>query len=79
MLGAFLLLVGVVLLFFFGMPYRTRTRGTSRLLLEAIDQKDLAQEKLYDFIGWIGLLLMIVGTGMQMYASWIEIPVRHAA
>ena len=65
-------LVGVLTLFRYGMPYRTRTRGKNNLVLwgdEAVDRDDLAQEKRYDVIGWIGIALIIVGAGLQIVAS----------
>ncbi len=63
--GLLMTLVGVILLFRYGMPYRVRTGGNSALLLEGVDQNAVRAERRYGIIGRLGLALIILGTGAQ--------------
>lgn len=65
-IGIVISLAGVLLLFRYGMPYRTRTGGDSIL---TINQSDIKQERRYDVLGWIGLILVIVGAACQIVAT----------
>lgn len=76
-IGIVLLFVGVVLLFFFGMPYRTRRGGASYIILERKDEEDLKIERRYDVYGWIGLVLMTLGTAAQIWASILDLARAH--
>ena len=67
--GLMLVFVGVIILFRYGMPYRLRRGGASYILREKVDKDDLKQEKFYDFLGWIGLILISAGTLAQIRAS----------
>jgi hypothetical protein len=61
--------VGVIVLFRYGMPYRTRRGEASYLLLEGdegTDTEDLRQEERFNVLGWVGLFLIVVGTGLQI-------------
>ena len=51
------------------MPYRIRRGGVSFLALEQRDTADLKQERLYDLLGLIGLVLVIAGTLCQIIAN----------
>jgi len=53
------------------MPYRVRTRGASYALREEVDQAAIKAERRYTILGWIGLALILVGTGAQIIANWI--------
>jgi hypothetical protein len=57
---------GVILLFFFGMPYRTRTGGYSTYITEQPDPKVARAEVWFDVLGWLGLALIILGTAAQI-------------
>ena len=61
-------LVGVLILFRYGMPYRVETRGEGSLLLEGTDRDAIAIEKVYRRLGYVGLCLVIIGTGLQSAA-----------
>ncbi len=60
-------LVGVVLLFLYGMPFKTRRSGPALLIRHknAAEERD---EKLHDKMGWIGLLTITFGTVFQIIA-----------
>jgi hypothetical protein len=68
-IGLLCVMAGVILLFAFGMPYRTRRGGASFLILEEKDTADLKQERLYDVLGLVGLVLVVTGTACQIIAN----------
>ena len=62
-------LVGVILLFRYGMPYRvSNPEGTSSLLLEGNDPDIVITDSHYTMLGTFGLVLIIAGTGLQCFA-----------
>ena len=69
--GLVMNLVGVVLLFRYGMPYRVRTGGDLILWKtgRAPDPAVVALERRYVVPGWAGLLLIITGTAFQIAAA----------
>ena len=69
--GLILSLVGVVLLFRYGMPYEVRTGGEIRLILQSQDQDQIKLERRYDLLGGIGLFSIVVGTIFQIIATWV--------
>jgi hypothetical protein len=71
-IGLVLSLVGVVLLFRYGMPYRVRTGGQPIRVVISHDQQPAALEKRYDKLGKLGLLLVIVGTVFQIVGSYLS-------
>jgi hypothetical protein len=69
-IGLLLNLVGVVILFRYGMPFHVATGGAVSLITEKLDQADIALEQRYEVYGYIGLALLIVGTIFQVVAAW---------
>lgn len=69
-LGLLANLIGVVLLFRYGMPYRTPHKG-SFLKLTGDPDSDIERRKdrLYAKLGFLGLTLIVAGTGLQIVAS----------
>ncbi len=71
--GLILNAAGVLLLFYFGMPYRTRTEGKHARTFVLLDREDIQRaERNYDLRGGIGLVLILVGTALQVYANWLD-------
>jgi hypothetical protein len=68
--GLILSLLGVLILFRFGMPYQTRTGGTVGLALEQTDQAAAQRERRYTVLGWIGLVSIIGGTLCQIVGAY---------
>jgi hypothetical protein len=69
-LGLLLNLAGVVLLFLFGMPFRIATGGQTITWTTA--NIDLLIKKLddaYTVLGWLGLLAIVLGTLLQVWAT----------
>jgi hypothetical protein len=67
--GLLMNLAGVILLFRYGMPYRVRTEGVSYLITEDIDKREVATEWRYDWLGKLGLFLIVAGTAAQILGA----------
>jgi len=67
--GLVISLIGVLLLFRYGMPYRVRSAGESYELREGIDEEALKQERTYNVLGWLGLFLIVLGTICQIVGA----------
>ena len=62
---------GVSLLFYFGMPYRTRTEGKHPRTFVLLDREEVQKtERTYDLLGGFGLILILLGAALQVYANW---------
>jgi hypothetical protein len=59
-------LLGVILLFVFGMPFRVRTGGRPFVPLE---QQTVRAERWHTFLGWLGFALLVLGTFAQIDAN----------
>jgi hypothetical protein len=66
--GLVMNMFGVILLFFFGMPFRTRMGGYAVYIVETPDPKEARAERWYDVLGWIGFALIVLGTAAQISA-----------
>lgn len=66
--GLGLNLLGVILLFRYGMPFRVRSGGMSSVVVPSDDSGERARDIWYGIAGMIGLLLIIAGTGAQAVA-----------
>jgi hypothetical protein len=69
LIGLALTLVGVLILFRWGMPFHVPSGGVVLLATEQSDAKDIALERIYTIIGYVGLALLILGTVLQMVAT----------
>ncbi|MBB3034072.1 hypothetical protein DL238_04775 [Alteriqipengyuania lutimaris] len=67
--GLVLSLVGVLLLFRFGMPFAIATGGALLLSTEP-RTADERREKRYKVLGYLGLFAIVVGTALQIWAIW---------
>jgi hypothetical protein len=70
LIGLVLNLVGVLILFRYGMPFHVPTGGAVSLITETRDQAEIALEQRYVVLGYIGLVCLIVGTACQIVAAW---------
>jgi hypothetical protein len=65
-------LSGVILLFRYGMPYRVRTGGETFYIASGSANEDqIAAERRYDRLGWLGLILIVLGTAAQIAAIFL--------
>lgn len=75
-IGLGLSLVGVLLLFRYGMPYRVELGGSDVYVSSKVDPKALMMEGVYRVLGFLGLACIVIGTALQVYMAW---PVPHVA
>ena len=68
--GLVLCLVGVLLLFRYGMPYRIETKGRQAIILNKQDEGAKTAESVYRFLGYVGLGLVVAGTFLQIYGAY---------
>ena len=64
--GLVLSLIGVLLLFRYGMPYRVRTRGQPTRVAISSDPRAVTLERRYEMLG---LLLVVLGTISQIVGA----------
>ena len=69
--GISLNLVGVLGLFYFGMPFKLPTGGAFLIGTEP-SAKALMLERLYGVLGTIALLFTVGGAVLQAYAVWMS-------
>jgi hypothetical protein len=66
--GLLLGLIGVILLFRYGMPFHVPTNGANYISDSYTNYADIALEHRYLVYGYVGLGCLIVGTVLQMLA-----------
>ena len=69
--GLLLDVVGVLLLFKFGLPEDVRRKGESYLLLEETDEADIAKGRRYDFWAKVALGLVVLGFVLQLISNFV--------
>lgn len=61
---------GVLILFRWGMPFRTASGGISLLALDGLlNEKGVALDRIYMVCGYVGLVLLMLGTMLQIIAA----------
>lgn len=74
-IGLCLDIVGVIMLFFFGLPPEVRRGGKSFLVLESStneeSEKEARKARWYDRASWLALVLLIAGFGLQIVSNYI--------
>ena len=59
-------LVGVIILFRFGMPFHVPSGGAIHIIIEQTDDTEIAKERIYKVWGYVGLALIVGGTALQI-------------
>ena len=67
--GLVLVLVGVIDLFVFGMPFRVRSGGGIYRVIQQRDEKAARLDVWYGILGWLGFALVLIGTLCQIAAN----------
>jgi hypothetical protein len=70
--GLVLNLMGVFLLFRYGMPYRVEVKGYSLLLEQDPTDEDVRLNRKYGQLGRLGLLFIVLGTVLQAVATFFD-------
>lgn len=69
--GILLSLVGVLILFRYGMPFHVPTGGAIHLIIDQVDESEKSLERRYFIYGMFGLSLVIAGAIFQLVAIWV--------
>jgi len=68
--GLLMGLVGVLILFRYGMPFHVPTHGHNYIYDSYTNNPDITLEHRYTRWGYVGLGCLVVGTILQMLALW---------
>lgn len=68
--GLLFTLVGVLVLFRYGMPFHVPTGGAIHIILEQVDAQEKQLERKYQIYGYLGLIAVAIGTALQIWANW---------
>lgn len=69
--GLMLDIVGVILIFLYGLPEALSREGHQYIITKQKDEKEALKAKKYDFRARIGLTLLILGFALQLVGHWI--------
>jgi hypothetical protein len=69
--GQGMTLIGILLLFYFGMPNRVSTRGAP-IVVVMPTAESIRSERMYEAWGVIGLILSVLGTLAQIGANFLS-------
>jgi hypothetical protein len=69
--GLVISLIGVLLLFRYGMPCRVRTGGSSMYVSSSSDPREAMLERRYAMVGFLGLFLVVLGTIRQIVGAML--------
>jgi hypothetical protein len=77
--GLSLDIVGVVLLFRYGLPGEVSRTGANYLIHGPRDQNEVRRARLYDRLGLLGLRLLIAGFALQLASNLLQLPWAEVA
>jgi hypothetical protein len=63
-------ILGFLILFRYGMPFRVPTGGTTYVITSDVDEDEKIMDWRYQMYGYVGFALAITGAAMQVYAAW---------
>ena len=69
-LGLSLDIVGVILLFRFGLPPNVRRSGAIHVTFD-VDEDEVRKAKHYDRISWSALIFIVLGFLLQIVSTWM--------
>ena len=72
-IGLILDIMGVIILFHFGLPADVNRHGTTFIISEQIDKEEKAKGKKYNRLSYIALALLILGFLFQICASYTSV------
>src|SRR6516162_5637531 len=56
----------------FGMPYRVRSGGQSYIVTEQTNAEEKVKDALFSKLGFAGLVLIALGTSLQIVGTWVS-------
>lgn len=70
-IGLFLDIIGVIILWRFGLPETINRKGYSYMVREEIDEEQIKRVKKYDKYSFVGLCILITGFVFQIVSNFI--------
>jgi hypothetical protein len=61
-------LIGVLILFRWGMPFRVSFGNGSAILSQSLTPSEEVKDRIYTICGWVGLVFLILGWAVQVIA-----------
>ena len=71
-MGLFADIIGVWLVFTYGLPANVSRTGAVYIIAEQADKTDIAKAERYDRWGRCGLVLLMIGFGSQIVSNWMQ-------
>ena len=68
--GLFLDIIGVIMLFIYGIPENVDRRGSQHLILEEADETELDKARHYDVMSFLAVTSLVVGFVCQIAGQW---------
>lgn len=68
--GLVFTLAGVILLFRYGMPYRVASNEGEIRVTTSVRSDTARLDRRYRCLGTCGLIAIVLGTGLQIFAVW---------
>ena len=70
--GLILDVIGVILIWRFGLPPSVDKTGQIHITAAGVDKEEIKKGKNYDRISRIGLMLLILGFGLQIVSNYVN-------
>jgi len=71
-IGLILDIIGVLLIFFFGIPRKIDTGGSIFLVTGKENTDEKKSVKLYNFLSHLGLIFVFIGFALQLVSNFIK-------
>lgn len=65
-------MIGVLLLWKFGLPEPISRKGHVNLILEQSDQTEIAKAKVYDRLAFVAVSLLLLGFALQLLSNFVK-------
>ncbi len=69
--GLILDIIGAIMIFRFGLPENIDRSGKIYRVTSGVDEEEKRKARFYDRMSPVGILLLILGFGMQLVANWL--------
>ena len=69
--GLALDILGVILLFLYGLPEEISKTGARHLVLEDEEKEEVEKWKRYKKKSYLGLALLVIGFSLQLVSNWL--------
>lgn len=71
-IGLVMDMIGVLLLWKFGLPEPISRKGHVNLISEKSDQTEIAKAKVYDRLAFVAVSLLLLGFALQLLSNFVK-------